>query len=296
MTVLVLGGRGYLGRKICERLTKTGNNVVCTSRQCTDETTAPQIMENNGVQLIPTSPETIEEAMAAIRFDCILNLSCNYGKGDIADADVIDANLNFPLAVLNMAGHYRINYYYSVGTGLNKNLNLYSLTKHTLNEFGKYYADKYSMCYVDMELQMFYGYDEPKDRFIPFVIRKMLRGQDVDITSGTQRRDIVYVEDAVDAITYLLNTKMNGYNHVSIGTGQGPTICEIVNYIHKETGGRSKINIGAIKQRAGESDCIGNPSFLAEKYNWVPVSWKEGLRKMIFEIKETEGTQNQDIF
>ena len=59
---------------------------------------------------------------------------------------------------------------------------------------------------------MLYGADEPKNRFIPDLIGKMLRGEAVNVTEGTQHRDIIAVDDIINAIIAIIHSELHCYH------------------------------------------------------------------------------------
>ena len=136
-----------------------------------------------------------------------------------------------------------------------------------------------------MKLEMFYGADEPRNRFIPNLIDKMLKGEEVDVTEGTQHRDIVSVNDILYAIQMVINYNLKGYNEIPVGTGVAPSISELVDFIWEETGKKSKVNKGSIPMRKNEPDCVADVKILSSICEWHPVYWKNGIREMIQKMR-----------
>ena len=198
MNFLIIGGNGYIGSKITRELIIDGHSVVCTKRSSSNLKRLSDVDEK--VRWIPASIDGIETAMQYVNFDYVLNLACNYGRGGFFNDEVIEANIEFPLKVLNTAVKYGISKYLTIGTGLPDKFNMYSFTKKVFSEFGRFYAEKHHITFINMLLEMFYGADEPKDRFIPATISKMIKGETVETTIGNQRRDIISVSDIIMAI------------------------------------------------------------------------------------------------
>ena len=214
-------------------------------------------------------------------FDWILNMVCNYGRSNLLYDDCIVANLQFPLEILNLASEFKIPNYLSIGTGLPNEFNMYTMSKSMFARFGEFYATKHNMNFFSMKLEMFYGADEPKDRFIPGIIIKCRNNQDVKVTLGTQHRDIIAIQDVVRAIIFTIDTKLKGYNEISVGTGEAPTIREIVEFIYYMTNSKSKVYFGAVPMRENEPDCVADTTKLAEMGFTCQWRWKDGLKKMI---------------
>lgn len=281
MNVLVLGASGYLGTKLVSKLLDEGYQVTGTKRKHSDLSKAC----TEKVKWIPASADAIETAIKYTDFDSVINMSCNYGKGNGLDGSVLEANIEFPLRILNKAVEAGIKKFITIGTGLPDDLNMYSFSKKMFSEFGKFYAKKCDIAFCNARLEMFYGADEPKDRFLPDIIQRMIRGEEVNLTIGTQRRDIVAVKDIIYAVLLILESPIDGYREIPVGTGIAPTISDIAGFIWNETGKRSRLNFGAVPMRTDEPDCVADTTELEKLGTWNPVNWKIGLREMIKTVK-----------
>lgn len=285
MNILVLGATGYLGNKLVHRLSAGGHYIVCTKRADSDITRLSDLIDNKRIKMISADIEAIEAALQCERFDWILNMASNYGRADTLYETVIASNIEFPLNVLNAATEKGTSKFLTIGTGLPEQLNMYSFSKKIFNEFGKFYAEKRSIDFYSLQLEMFYGSDEPRDRFLPGLIYSMLVGEEVNTTLGIQKRDIISVSDVLLAIENVMSSKLRGYCEIPVGTGCAPTIAEIVDYIWDETGRKSVVNKGAVPMREQEPDCIADISVLEQIGEWKPLFWKDGLKQMIEEMR-----------
>ncbi|MCR5142843.1 MAG: NAD(P)-dependent oxidoreductase [Ruminococcus sp.] len=286
MKILILGGNGYLGSKLVHKLLKDGDkcSIICTQRVGTVNKRLEDISDR--IRIIPSSIDAICTLLQYEQIDVVLNLVCNYSRSNLLYDSVIEANIEFPLNVLNLITEQGVKRFITIGTSLPAKLNMYSFSKKMLSEFGKYYTEKHNISFTDIRLEMFYGSDEPNDRFIPMLISNMLVGKPVDVTIGTQKRDIIAIEDVVKALEVIINTDLPGYIEIPVGTGVAPTISEITDYIWELTGRKSVINKGAVPMRTNEPDCIANLTLLRELCDWQPVGWQEGLKHMILTMKK----------
>ena len=283
MNILILGGNGYLGSKVASRMC-TKHNVVCTKRTECNIERIKDFMEK--ITWIPSTADAIEAAMQYTSFDIIINMVSNYGRSDALYSNVLEANLEFPLRVLNKGCEHSVKKFITIGTGLPDEFNMYSFSKKQLAEFGRYYARKEKINFCNLKLEMFYGEDEPLDRFIPNTIVKMIKGEPVYTTFGTQRRDIICVEDVLTAIEIVVNTQLEGYHDIPVGTGIAPTIASVIDFIHVKTGCRSIVSKGAYPMRNNEPDCVADVSLLNSIGDFRPVFWQDGIENMINKITE----------
>ena len=109
MNVLIIGGNGYLGSKVARELVNSGYNVVCTKRQNSNLSRLTDIEDK--LTWIPATVDSVEAASKYIKFDYILNMACNYGRSDKLYDNVIEANIGFPLRVLNKVVENGMNNY-----------------------------------------------------------------------------------------------------------------------------------------------------------------------------------------
>lgn len=281
MKFLVLGGNGYLGSKIINELSEKGHRIVATKRGSSD---ISRVRAEN-ILWIPARTEAIRTAMLYESFDWILNMVCNYGRSDVLYDDCIAANLQFPLEVLNLAAEFGVHNYLTIGTGLPDRFNMYTMSKRMLAEFCEFYANKHNINCTSMKLEMFYGADEPRDRFIPSLIVKCKNNEVLKVTVGTQHRDIIAIEDVVNAILLVIGTELHGYHEISVGTGEAPSIREIIEFIHSVTHSSAEIYFGAVPMRPGEPDCKADITKLTDMGFSCKYSWKAGLEKMIREME-----------
>lgn len=285
MNILILGGNGYIGSKVTREFVNSGHSVVCTKRPASNLFRLQDIQER--IRWIPASVYGVEAAMQYMSFDYVLNMACNYGRSNVLYDDVIHANIEFPLKVLNTVVEHGAKNYLTIGTGLPNEMNMYSFSKKMFSEFGRFYVEKHGICFSSLLLEMFYGADEPQNRFLPSIITKMIKGEEVNTTIGTQRRDIIDARDIVKAVFMVVESDIIGYNEIPVGTGVAPTISEIVDYIWEKTGRKSKVNKGAIPVRRDEPDCVADISAISNLGAWHPTPWKEGLENMVNSMFKT---------
>lgn len=284
MNYLVLGGNGFLGSKIVRELLEKSNTVFCTKRENSSLTRLEEKAQL--VCWINTTQSDINELFQTNHIDCVINVACNYGRQSMLYGDVIEANIEFPLMILNKMAEYGSGRFLTIGTGLPDEFNMYSFSKKMFSEFGRFYYQKHNISFYNLKLEMFYGPDEPRNRFIPSVIESMLIGKDVNTSIGTQKRDIIFVEDIVKAVFIVLDAELEGYYEIPVGTGDAPTISELLDFIQEKTKTTAQIHKGAYPMRVDEPDCVADTSFLKSLGEWNPTPWKEGIANMIEKMRE----------
>lgn len=66
---------------------------------------------------------------------------------------------------------------------------------------------------------------------------------------GTQRKDMICVEDVVRAICVLLNVFMSCPADISLELGEMPTIWEMIEYLYEITGSSYKLMFETVPMR-----------------------------------------------
>ena len=282
MRIMVLGASGYLGKHIAEKLQKQGHAVVRAVRK-------PECQDScDGKVFIKAVPEVIQREIEDGQYDWIINCAAVYERVDTAVHEVVDANLIFALQVLNCAVEAGVKNFLTIDTSLPENLNLYSFTKKSFAQFGKLYAEKYGMHFVNVVLEMFYGEDEPENRFLVHCCKSMRNGEELRLTVGTQKRDIIYIEDVCRAIEILLNAPIAGYVNVPLGSGEAVSVRTILEYMHKVMASESKLLFGAVPMRENEPDCEADISLLKSYGYEVKYPWMRGIKHLCERIEERE--------
>lgn len=285
MNILILGGNGYLGSKlVCSLANENQHDLVCTRMGNSDISMLQTLVDENKLRIIPATSEAVQTAMKYQSFDLVINMVCSYGgRGTLYD-DVLEANLHFPLQVLNISAANNVQRFLTIGTSLPDSLNMYSYSKAEFAKFGQYYVENHNLDFYNILPEMFYGSDEPRNRFLPSLIEKMLAGDEVNVTIGTQQRDIIAAQDVIKALLMVVHSNLKGYHEIPVGTGIAPKMSEIVDYIWEQTGRKSKINKGAVPMRKNEPNCVADTHTMRLLGKWEPRDWKTGILQMIQEI------------
>ena len=132
---------------------------------------------------------------------------------------------------------------------------------------------------------MFYGGDfEPDSRFLRSTINKLYNNEQILLTSGTQKRDLIRVEDALDILSGIVSgniTFEDHYNLIPVGTGENHSIREIVEFLKEQTGSSSELVFGARPDReGGEPDTLADMSWYTGRGLSLKYGYFEGLKSV----------------
>ena len=216
MKILLLGATGYLGGNIVNRLSDEGHYVICIVRPTSD---CSRIDVSSGnVELVSNNLDQIELKLREHDIDWVINGVCTYKPNASLYGDMLESNLIFPLSILNLAIKYHVKNYMTMGTGLPDDFNVYSFTKHEFAEFGRFLSEKDHINFLNLKLEMFYGgFYEPASRFMKSCHNHLLENEPLELTAGTQKRDLVRVEDVIEIISLLVTEKIiKGYKDLQV--------------------------------------------------------------------------------
>lgn len=287
MNLLLLGATGYLGKHLLPKLL-IGNNItiICRKPHLVNTSDNLTILGNNENEIIEYFSNMKSKEQV---FDWIINLSCSYMYN--GNYKAWQGNYEFPARIACMLQEYCLfASVITIGTGLPYAFNLYSFCKKQFFDLCCFLNDLNSNKYnvINIKLENLYGEDDPIHRFLPSAIKKLLHNEDIELTEGYQHRDFIYIEDVINALLFILSYysgKSVNKLEIPLGTGEAPSIRELVQYCKEIANSKSKLLFGAIPLRNNEPDSIANIDKLREIGFTHKYSWKEGLRLMIMRLK-----------
>ena len=289
MKIAILGSTGYLGTRIVSRFAANpANEIVCVHRANSNLNELNRIKGNLSYCLSDYISLKACFSESAPPCDVIINASCSYMRG-ASEEQIMESNMIFPLRVLNLALNNPLSQgdlqYISIGTGLPDDFNIYTFSKSQLNEIGRFFADRKKLHYINLVLQNYYGPFEKRDRFLAGCIDKMAHGEPVMLTHGEQKRDFVYIDDVLDAIELIANHRgLPRYLDVPLGSGEAPSIKELICYLKKIMGSSSELCWGAIPLRPNEPSICADLSIYHLLGGKITYDWKSGMKHMLEEM------------
>jgi nucleoside-diphosphate-sugar epimerase len=140
---------------------------------------------------------------------------------------------------------------------------------------------------VNIALQHFYGPGDDPTKFVTFIIKSLLREEQcIKLTDGKQRRDFIFIDDAVEAILKIIEAYEQtrvGFHRFEVGSGESTTIREFVMLIKKLCNNTNTfLDFGALPYRKGEvMDVYTNIEELLS-LGWMPkINLLSGIEQTI---------------
>ena len=300
--ILVTGGAGFLGSHLCDRLIKDGNDVICVDNLFTGskdnirhllgdpyfefirhDVTQPIFVECDQIYNLacPASPKWYQKDPIYTFQTSVYGAMNVLGLAKRTGARVLQASTSevYGDPVVHPQPE---SYWGNVNTiGIRSCYDEGKRAAETL------FFDYHRMLNVDIKVMRIFNTYGPRmdigdGRVVSNFICQALKGKDITIYgAGTQTRSFCYVDDLIEGMVRLMNSRDDFLGPVNIGNPGEFTIKELADIVIELTGSKSKLVYETLPsddptQRKPMIDLARN------ELKWEPnISLKEGLEKTI---------------
>ncbi len=305
--ILVTGGAGFIGSHLCERLLQDGNDVICIDNLFTGsknnirhllanpyfefirhDVTKPIMVECDQIYNLacPASPKWYQkDPIYTFQTSVYGAMNC-LGLAKRTGARILQASTSEVYG--NPLVHPQPETYWG---------NVNTIGIRSCYDEGKRAAETLFFDYkrqhnVDIKVMRIFNTYGPRmdigdGRVISNFVVQALQGQDITIYGkGNQTRSFCYVDDLVEGMIQVMNSKAELTGPINIGNPREFTIKELANLVIKLTESDSRI---VYKPLPSDDPTQRKPLIdLAEKeLGWTPkVELEEGLEHTIKYFKE----------
>ena len=305
MSVLVLGGAGYIGSHTVYALIEKGEDVVIVDNL---QTGFKQLIHPKAkfYQGDLRDKEFLNNVFEKEDIKGVIHFAANslVGVSMKEPLEYYNNNVYGMICLLEVMKEHGVKYIVFSSTaatyGEPKQIpitesdktnptNTYGETKLAMEKMMKWCDQAYGMKYVALRYFNACGAHEngligelhnPETHLIPLILQVPLKkretiyvfGNDYDTPDGSCIRDYIYVVDLakahVIAMDRILNNKQKEKVEVfNIGTGKGVSVLELINTFEKATG--VKLNYQIVGRRAGDIEKVwANPDFANKELGW----------------------------
>jgi UDP-glucuronate decarboxylase len=305
--ILVTGGAGFLGSHLCKRLLDEGNDVICLDNYFTG--TKENVADLIGHKYFELLRHDVTFPLF-VEVDEIYNLACPASPVHYQH-DPVQTTKTSVIGAINMLGlakrlkikilqastsevygdpavHPQVESYWG---------NVNTIGPRSCYDEGKRCAETLFFDYkrqnnVDIKvMRIFNTYGpnmHPSDgRVVSNFIMQALRGEDITIYGdGSQTRSFCYVDDLIEGMVRLMNSRDGFTGPVNIGNPTEFTILDLAKKINEMVGSQSKIVFEKLPQ---DDPLQRRPdiSLANNELDWRPeIQLEEGLAKTINYFKK----------
>ncbi len=297
--ILVTGGNGFIGSHVVRKLLSQGERPILLIRNSSDMWRVKDIISQVNVFNVDEKP--LLELFKDENLSGVINLATYYKKQNTFEdiSRMVDSNIKFPAQILQLCKDYDVPIFITAGSyfqyGVNSHMSdiessiprdLYAATKSALSKIMDYYSA--SSPVVAMELLLFtpYGEMDHDDKLIPYLIRNTLSGRPVNLTSGFQKLNLVYVRDVASVFVKALDSHIeeNKSVHLNVANAQSYSIRDIITVMEEIL--KKHINVNWNSSITNEID-KDNMFVVNTKITEMILKWKpqydlyEGLKRTI---------------
>lgn len=286
--ILITGGNGFLGSNLVNQISKKNYILYLLIRE---KSNLSRLKFNKNIKFFRLQKKNLDNIFKKNKFDLIIHCATNYGIEEDNSSNTIFPNLLLPLQLLDLAKKYSVKSFINTDTILYKNISSYTLSKNQFLDWLKLFS-KFLNCY-NVKLEHFYGPKDNNNKFVINNIYKLLRYEDkIEFTKGFQKRDFVYISDAVSALEKIIlfalkKNKINSNNFnfktFEVGTGRQISIKSFIFLIAKLIGNnRTRLEFGKLPFRKNEVMNVKVDLKNIQKLGWrSKIKLEHGLTKTI---------------
>jgi nucleoside-diphosphate-sugar epimerase len=288
---VVTGGTGFVGSRLVLALLQRGVEVRVVSSGTAARD--PALALDPRVTWLGVSDADLDRAVdGATHF---FNFAVVYDRPSIDDKTLDDVNVELPLRILSRFAQRGVDVTCVLGDTFFRKFPpeatrqvRYTRSKSALVDrlqafFGA--GGGHRVRAALLQIEQVYGPGEAFTKALPNVTQQMVQGVPrIAMTSGTQGRDFIYVDDVVDAALAVAAAEWNGLQVVECGSGAATTVRRVFEEIHAIAGSTSTLGFGDIKAEQAIPRSCADLAWLNQR-GWTPrTSLREGLTILIEDI------------
>lgn len=286
MTILLAGSTGFLGSYLLKAFIDSGHKVIALKRASSKTYRIDDyVAKYTSYDIDKVELNTIFETNP---IDAVVNTVTNYGRSDQKISSIVETNLLFGLKLLEESVNHNVQVFINTDTLLDRNLNAYALSKGQLVDW-MHFLSNHRTKMINIKIEHMYGPLDDENKFIYWVINQLKQNVErIDLTSGKQKRDFVFIEDIVSAyMTIIKNSAaLSNYEVFELGSGEPIEVKVFIERIYRELLQQHSIdtllNFGAIPYRENENMCMAADISKLKELGWNPiVPIEDGIKKII---------------
>jgi CDP-paratose synthetase len=284
--ILITGINGFLGSHLAKHLKKYFEVVGL-------EYSIDNLyrIKNDGFMVYESNESTLETIFKTQNIYAVVHVATIYRRQGEPILNLLNTNINLPVRLLELASKYQVKMFLNTDSFFNSPSHTYSyLSDYTLSkkhslEWIKLIASSSDCKVINMKVFHMFGENDAQEKFIPFVIEKIKNNEiSIELTSGEQTRDFIYVKDVVTAFEKVLFNfdTLEKFQEFELGSGKSHTIKQLVKIIKKAANSKTVLKFGSLPYREGEIMESSVSNFELNKMGWKSnYTLEDAIKKII---------------
>jgi UDP-glucose 4-epimerase len=274
--VLVTGARGFIGARLCARLSAAGAEVHGTTRA--DAGLAPDVVWH---RIDLSDAGAVRELLGEVSPDVVYHLASHVSGARDVDAvlPTFDGNLTSTVTLLAAAEQLQVGRIVLAGSMEQPQAvdevpaSPYAAAKGAAAAYARMFHALYGTPVVVLRLFMVYGPGQRDlTKLVPYAGLAFLNGESPGLTSGTRLVDWVYVDDVVEAFVAALDAPAVEGRTIDIGSGVLVSIGDLVERLRRAAGSDVEPVFGAVPDRPLETMRAASLDDARELLGWQPTT------------------------
>lgn len=287
MKILLTGATGWIGSHVAKQLVLRGHEVHCTVRMTSDLHRLEGILRHlriheGPMDLVPIEPDVaIHLAWYAVPgkyLDAPENNEC------LDESRRLLTRLSSRVVFAGTCFEYNTHIGRLSEESATSPLTLYSICKDSLRQLVEKRPNS-------AWLRFFYQYGPREDprRQIPGVIRSLLKGEEIKLSPGEQRKDFLHVEDVASAVVAVAESNLQG--SVNVGSGWAVTQRMMLSILGDYAKRLDLLKFGELPYYFNEPMLIEADNAKLRSTGWAPFWSLEGGLQETFEWWRNTGSR-----
>ncbi|HEY8154243.1 MAG TPA: NAD(P)-dependent oxidoreductase [Myxococcota bacterium] len=301
-SILITGAGGFLGTPLVHRLGEEGRRTLALGRGLEPAAQGSVRRIAGGVGDAADLRRLLdEEAVTAV-----VHLSAHPDAPLAQARRIFEANLGGTLRVLSAAREARRPPHVVLASSIKvygraaemplrestpeAPTSAYAVAKAAADRIGLLFHEQAGVPVTVLRLSQVYGPGQPPGMLVQQLVEAARSGKTLDMTSGEQTRDLLFVDDAVDAFVRALDRPERAGRVLNVGTGVETRLCDLAQRFHELVPSAPRPRIGAIPYRDGElwRQVVDPATARTELGFTARVALDEGLRRTLEAALRTE--------
>ncbi len=311
---LVTGVAGFIGAAVADKLLEEGHKVVGIDNLSTGYLN--HVPKNVDFYEMGLEKLEVLDILNQYKFDAIFHIAGQSG-GELSYADPVydlQANAQSTLILLKYAVESKCMKFIYASTvsvygeptnpiSINESTvtspkSFYGVGKLASENYMRIYSEQFDIDTVSLRLFNVYGpgqnLDNMKQGITSIYLSQAIRSKHIHIKGDKNRfRDIVYIDDVVNAFRTFLDKSYTGYNYYNICTGEKTLVKDLVDEIKSIL----PFDITTNYEGSTPGDVFGYtgcPNKIMAETSWKPtVKLDDGLKKMVKWALNAESNKNR---